>query len=97
MEGVGVFHSRLVYLFYSNLVYFVAISYILWPFRIFCGHFVYIFCGHFVYFMVIWYIFRLGMLCKEKSGNPARNPNLDHRQLFFLVSEFFFHVKTLSS
>jgi hypothetical protein len=52
------------------LVYFVAISDILRPFGIFCGHF--------GYFMVIWYIFpRFGMLYKEKSGNSGQsNPVL---------------------
>jgi hypothetical protein len=30
------------------------------------------FSGHRVYFLVIWYISsRFGMLCQEKSGNPA--------------------------
>jgi hypothetical protein len=40
------------------LVYFVAIWYIVWPFGIFCGLI--------VYFFPIY-----GMLCQEKSGNPA--------------------------
>jgi hypothetical protein len=44
--------------FYDHLVYFTAISYILWPFGKFCGHF-----GIFSYF---------GMLCREKSGSPGR-------------------------
>jgi hypothetical protein len=44
--------------------------FILWPFEIFYGHW--------VYFVVIWYIFpRFGMLYLEKSGNPV----LDHRGL----------------
>jgi hypothetical protein len=30
-------------IFYDNLVYFTALGNILWPFGIFCGHFVYIF------------------------------------------------------
>jgi hypothetical protein len=44
---------------------------------IFNGHLVYlrpfdIFDGHLVYFVVIWYISPLlGMLYREKSGNPA--------------------------
>jgi hypothetical protein len=29
-----------------------------------------IFCGNLVYFVVIWYIFRFGMLYQEKSGIP---------------------------
>jgi hypothetical protein len=45
-------------------VYFMAIWSILRP----CS----IFCGHFIYFMVIF--FRFGMLCQDKSGNPARRP-----------------------
>jgi hypothetical protein len=43
---------------WKMLVYFMVIWYILWPF------------GNIV---VIWYIFhRFGILCQEKSGNPAR-------------------------
>jgi hypothetical protein len=35
-----------------------------------------LFYGHLIYFMVIWYIFsHFGMLCQEKSGNPALYPN----------------------
>jgi hypothetical protein len=31
-----------------------------------------VFYGHLVHFVVIWYIFsRLGMLYREKSGNPG--------------------------
>jgi hypothetical protein len=26
-------------------------------------------CGRLIYFIVIWYI--LGMLCRQKSGNPV--------------------------
>jgi hypothetical protein len=49
-------------IFYGNLQYFTVIWCILWPF------------GNFV---VIWYIFpRFGILCQEKSGNPAENDNL---------------------
>jgi hypothetical protein len=43
--------------FYGHLVYFTAIWFMLWPFRIFCGHF-----GIF---------FRFGMLYQEKSGSPG--------------------------
>jgi hypothetical protein len=43
--------------FFNPLVYFTAISYILWPF---------------LYFVVIMVRFsRFGMLYQEKSGNPA--------------------------
>jgi hypothetical protein len=43
--------------FYGHLEYFTAIWYILWP------------LGNVV---VIWNIFpRFGILCQEKSGNPA--------------------------
>jgi hypothetical protein len=48
--------------FYGNLVYFTAISYMLWPFGIFCGHF-----GVF---------FSFGMLRQEKSGNPSNGQKL---------------------
>jgi hypothetical protein len=44
--------------FYGRLVYFTAILYILWPFGIFYGYLV--------------YLFRFGMLCQEKSGNPVQ-------------------------
>jgi hypothetical protein len=49
-------------MFYYHLVHFIAIWY---------------FHGHLVHFMSIWYILlpfglfsHIGMLCKEKSGNP---------------------------
>jgi hypothetical protein len=43
---------------YGHLEHFTVIWYSLWPF------------GNVV---VIWYIFhRFGILCQEKSGNPAR-------------------------
>jgi hypothetical protein len=42
--------------FYGHLVYFTAISYILWPFGIFYGHFGTYISPHF------------GMLYQEKSG-----------------------------
>jgi hypothetical protein len=46
----------------KDVVYFMAIWYILWPFGIFSGHL--------VYFMAIWYIFpRFGTMYQEKSGN----------------------------
>jgi hypothetical protein len=49
---------------WKMLLYLVVISSILQPFDIFYGHF-----GKVV---VIWYIFpRFGILCQEKSGNPA--------------------------
>jgi hypothetical protein len=51
MEDVGIFDRHLVYL--------TAIGYILWPFGIFCGNFV--------------YFYRFGMLHGEKSGNPGYN------------------------
>jgi hypothetical protein len=51
MENLGIF--------YDHLVNFTAIGNILWPFGIFCGH---------------WVIFhRFGILYQEKSGNPASN------------------------
>jgi hypothetical protein len=73
MEAVRLFHRHLPSLFYSHLVYFVAIWYILWPFGIFCGYL--------VYFVAIWYILRsFGMLCEEKSGSsgaPCTGLSLD--------------------
>jgi hypothetical protein len=45
-------------IFYVQLVNFPAIWNMLWPFGI---------------FPQFWYIFtRFGMLCQEKSGNPAQ-------------------------
>jgi hypothetical protein len=47
----------------GHMEYFTVIWYILWPF------------GNSV---VIWYIFpRFGILCQEKSGNPARDPTIN--------------------
>jgi hypothetical protein len=59
MINAGIFYGDLEYIFYSHLEYFRVIRYILWPFG---------------YVVVIWYIFpRFGILCQEKSGNPAMN------------------------
>jgi hypothetical protein len=56
--------TRLFVIFYSQLLYYIAIWYILWSFGTFCGHL--------VYFVVIWYNFSsFGMFYQEKSGNPA--------------------------
>jgi hypothetical protein len=48
--------------------------YITWPFDLLYGYL--------VYFVAIWYMlwlfdifFRFGMLCEEKSGNPADHEN----------------------
>jgi hypothetical protein len=53
--------------------YFMAISYILHPFGIFCDHL--------VYFMVIYLVIfpRFGMLYQEKSGNPGANVRATHQ------------------
>jgi hypothetical protein len=48
------------------LIYFTAIVNILGTFDIFCGHL--------VQFVSVWYIFSgFGIVCHEKSGNPASN------------------------
>jgi hypothetical protein len=63
MEDVGVF--------YDHLVYLTAIRYILWTFGLSYSHLMY-FMTILVYFVAIRYIFpRFGILCQEKSGNPA--------------------------
>jgi hypothetical protein len=54
-----------VCLFYSRLVYFIALWSFLRPFGLFCDHLVYIFYGYLVNFS------RFGMLYQEKSGNPG--------------------------
>jgi hypothetical protein len=56
MENAGIFHGRLEFL--TVIRYFMYMYvHILWPFS---------------NVVVIWYIFpRLGLLCQEKSGNPA--------------------------
>jgi hypothetical protein len=42
-----------------------------------------IFYGHFGNVVIIWYIFhRFGVLCQEKSGNPAQQ---QQQQRFFVV------------
>jgi hypothetical protein len=48
-------------IFYGQLIYFMVIWYILWPFGIFCVNLV--------------YFFRFGMLYLEKSGINALNNN----------------------
>jgi hypothetical protein len=51
---------------FGNLVYFVAIWYILWPFGLFCDRL--------VYFVAIWYIVWLfGMLTNENLPTLARH------------------------
>jgi hypothetical protein len=59
MEEVG--------MFYGHLVYFTAIWYILWPFRI---------CN-------LWYVYfsYFGMFCQEKSGNPVLGNELQPARL----------------
>jgi hypothetical protein len=57
MKDVGIFYMAIWSILYGHLVYFTAISYILWQSGIVCIHFE-IFSS-------------LGMLCQEKSGNPA--------------------------
>jgi hypothetical protein len=52
MKDVGIF--------YGHLVHFTAISYILWPFGVFCGHFG-VFCGHFDIFFPI-------LVCRTKKN-----------------------------
>jgi hypothetical protein len=47
---------------YGHLEYFTDIWYILWPFEIFCGHFV--------------YFSPFGMFYQDKSGNSAAKPFL---------------------
>jgi hypothetical protein len=54
----GIFYGLLIGIFYGHLVYFTANWYIVWPFGIVSGHMVYFSC--------------FGMLCQEKSGNPAK-------------------------
>jgi hypothetical protein len=72
----GTFYVWTFGIFCGNLVYFVAIWYILWQFGIFCGNL--------VYFVAIWYIFsHFGMLYQEKSGNPAHNPSTDNTDAHF--------------
>jgi hypothetical protein len=57
---------RIFGLFCGHLVYFKAIWYNLWLFGIICGHLIYVFYGYLVHFS------RFGMLCQEKSDNPAQ-------------------------
>jgi hypothetical protein len=40
--------------FYGHLVHFIAISYILWPFGMFCGHFGIFSCFWYVVARTIW-------------------------------------------
>jgi hypothetical protein len=67
-------------IFYGHLEHFMLIWYILWAF------------GNIV---VIWYIFpRFGILCQEKSGNPARRGVSREKIInnFGLVDFFWYHV-----
>jgi hypothetical protein len=53
----GSCNERCWYIFYGNLVYFTAISYVLWTFGIFCGN------------LVPFPSF--GILYQENYGNPG--------------------------
>jgi hypothetical protein len=66
MENVYIFYGHLVYFTAIRYTYFIAMSYILWPFGIFCGHL--------VYFVAIWYIlwifgifFHILVCCSKKN------------------------------
>jgi hypothetical protein len=61
MDDVGIFNG--------HLVYFTAISYILWTLGIFCGHLV---CFS-----------RIGILYQGKSGNPGESCCGALRSVFF--------------
>jgi hypothetical protein len=59
----------------GHLAYFMVIWYILWPF------------GNVV---VIWYIFpRFGLLCQEKSGNPARETGCWYKRQIATIFSLF--------
>jgi hypothetical protein len=66
-------------------MYFMAIWYILWSFRIFYGRLVFQMAIWYTYFMVIWYIFPVfGKLYQEKSGNHAPEALLvKHLNIFY--------------
>jgi hypothetical protein len=60
-------------------VYFMAIWYILRPYRIFCGHWSILrpyrrFCGHLVHFMLIWFISRFWYVAHIKIWQPLVRP-----------------------
>jgi hypothetical protein len=67
----------------KNVVIFMIIWNVLWPFDIMCGGL--------VEFVVIWYIFHI-LVCldQEKSGNHDRDPGItsepDPKIVFFLSS-----------
>jgi hypothetical protein len=52
------------WIYFGHLEYIMGLWNILWPF------------GN-----LVWYIFpRLGILCKEKSGNPGPSPNFEQNR-----------------
>jgi hypothetical protein len=58
------------------LVHFVIIWNILWPFGIFtlivvCFAAILVFFPFWYFFLILVYFSRFGILCPEKSGNPA--------------------------
>jgi hypothetical protein len=61
--------------FYGYLVYFTAISYILWKLGIFVA--------------ILVYFYSFGMSCQEKSGNPGLEP-LESRLSVQFIFDFFF-------
>jgi hypothetical protein len=70
----------------------MAIWYMLWPFGICYGHLVYVMAIWYMLWpfgnlVVLWYIFpRFGILCLEKSGNPASHNPLTCAQLTILAA-----------
>jgi hypothetical protein len=67
--------------FYGPLVYFTAITNILWPLGIFCVYFG-IFCVYFGIFCVYFGIFFPVSACCTKSGNPISASRLDLGVIF---------------
>jgi hypothetical protein len=69
-------------IFYEHLVHFTVFCHILWTFGIVHGNLVYFSC--------------FGVLCKEKSGNPAQNCKISSNNYDMLFFKLFFFLCNFS-
>jgi hypothetical protein len=81
--------------------YFTAIWYILWPFRIFCGHFVYFVAILYTYFVAILYIlwlfgiFSVWVCCVKKNLATLLEIRILIIDNFFFSCQNFFSMSKL--
>jgi hypothetical protein len=74
-DGIHIFKPQI--LIWVNFVGTCNVRcwYILWPFGLFYGHILYILWTIRILYAYLVYLYRFGMLCQEKSGNPGFRMN----------------------